>query len=64
MKWSDYFDIEVDNSKGDWRDVKIFLKEKSTGKIIAEYKDIKYATKQAKHKFKRLIKKIERTVLG
>ena len=64
MKWSDYFELEVDDSKGDWRLIKVLLKEKSTGKVIAEYKDMRYAQKQAKHKFRRLIKKIERTVLG
>jgi hypothetical protein len=66
--WKDYFDIkEIDTSHEiDWEldMVKYHLIIKATGEVIAKYNDLKYAQKQAKFKYKKMSKKIERILLG
>lgn len=67
-KWEDYFELstispdtpEYDSSK--WWQVQ--LKIKVSGQVVGVYQDFKYAEKQAKYKFKKIIKQVEKTLLG
>ena len=65
-KWQDFYSIEeVDLDK--WNKhypntIKLCIK--STGQIIGWYRDTRYAEKQAKYKFKKIIKQVEKTLLG
>lgn len=72
MKWTDVFDLKYDAETSDINDLhhrsqpngKFLLVDKSTGKVVGTYDDQSYAIKQAKHKFKRYVKKVERMLLG
>lgn len=65
-KWEDYFKVEeVDFDQWDKQYPNtIKLSIRSTGQIIGWYKDSRYATKQAKYKFKKIMKQVEETLLG
>ncbi len=68
MQWTDMFEIKYDTESSGVNNVhfpvKFHIVDKSTGNIVGSYDDHQYAIKQAKHKFKRYIKKIERMLLG
>lgn len=65
-KWQDYFTVEevdLDVWNKHYPNVmKLYIK--SSGQIIGWYKDRRYAEKQAKYKFKKMIKQVEKTLLG
>lgn len=71
-KWQDYFEIQDALADPDSLDSikhwdfksRYKLIDKSTGKIIGRYQDDKYARKQAKYKFKKMAKRVERILLG
>lgn len=72
--WKDYFKIvEVDNpdykqgaDASDWLlgVYSVYQLHDPDGKVIATYKDYKYAKKQAKYKFRKMISKLEIILLG
>lgn len=67
-KWEDYFELSVitpedkQYTSSQWWHMS--LKIKSTGESIGVYRDRKYAVKQAKYKFKKLVKQVEKALLG
>lgn len=68
MRWEDIFELKYDTETGgmDMHTVnaKFVLIEKASGKVVGAYDDQMYAIKQARHKFKRYMKRIERMLLG
>lgn len=67
-KWNEYFKI-VDNDKSDidnfeWDNHEYQIVIIATGEVIGTYKDERYAIKQAKHKFKRIVSQVEKILLG
>lgn len=65
-KWEDYFiveEVDLDVWNKHYPNV-IKLAIKSTGQPVGWYKDTRYAEKQAKYKFKKIIKQVEKTLLG
>lgn len=62
-KWTDFFQVEPVGSDSLWADDRRYAIKDATGKQIGEYKDRKYAVKQAKYKFKKMQAKIERLLL-
>jgi hypothetical protein len=69
-KWQDYFKVvqvdEEGNSDPDswtWGDEFKFELHDPSGKVVATYKDQKYAVKQAKYRFKKLQKRVEQILL-
>jgi hypothetical protein len=66
-KWSDYFEIRVLNQEADLHytvDYIYQLVVKNTGKVIGTYNSKRYAERQAKLKFQRILDKIEKILLG
>lgn len=74
-KWNDYFKIvQVDNSEDPGRaSATMWMLDESyykyelhdpQGNVVATYKDMKYAKKQAKYKFKRIMAKLEKILLA
>jgi hypothetical protein len=65
-KWQDYFTVEEYTQES--VDLSYFhrykLIVKSTGQIVGNYKDMTYACKQAKYKFKKMSKQVEEILLG
>lgn len=66
MKWQDYYKIEdewiEDGDIGSHYESRLILI--ATGEIVGKYKDTKYAEKQAKYKFKKILAKLEKILLG
>ena len=71
-KWNDYFKIvqteteqSRENSATSWMLDEYYHYElhDPDGKVVGTYKDLKYARKQAKYKFKKLMTKLENILL-
>lgn len=64
--WEEYFEIkEVFYEDGDFGSRYTYsLIIRATGEVIGNYRDIMYAKKQARHKYKKISKKIERILLS
>lgn len=65
-KWNDYFQIiEVDREEHEmWYAYEYKLVVIANQQVVGTYKDEKYAKKQAKYKFRRILKQVEKTLLG
>lgn len=65
-KWQDYFKIvDVDREEHDmFYTFEYQLVVIANDKIVGTYKDEAYAKKQAKYKFRRMLKQVEKTLLG
>lgn len=67
MKWEEHFKIVRKENCGldfsDWND-EYELVLISTGEVVGKYKDETYARKQAKYKFKKISKQVEKILLG
>ncbi len=71
MKWNDYFKIvQIENARSDmsasdWLLDQYYAYEirDPDDKLIGTYKDHKYAKRQAKYKFKKLMAKLEKILL-
>lgn len=73
MKWNDYFKIECieqpfsgDFSRSDWtlEDYYKYELRDLDGNLIGTYRDFKYAKKQAKYKFNKMMAKLENILLA
>lgn len=69
-KWQDYFDVvpvtPKDQDASDWMlgyNQEYAIVDKNDV-VIGTYKDYKYAIKQAKYKFKKIMSGVERILLG
>lgn len=66
--WKNFFEIkEIDVSEEDnwmWDNYEYHLINKHSGEVIGKYKDQRYAEKQAKYKYKKILRKLEKTLLG
>ncbi len=63
MKWDDYYKIVMSDSEN-WDDpITYKILRAADHKVIGEYKDFKYAKKQAKYKFKRMMANVEKILL-
>lgn len=64
-KWEDYFNIREKDMEEDsfftWPGYELVIT--STDTVIGHYKDFKYAKKQAKFKFKKMMRSVERILL-
>lgn len=70
-KWNDYFKIVEtedgrEKSATSWMLDEYYVYElhDPEGKVVGSYKDLKYAKKQAKYKFKKLMAKLEKILLA
>lgn len=65
--WEEYYRVDRKENSGvdfsDWLDTYQIVVI-STNEVVGTYKDYKYARKQAKHKFKKIVKRVERILLG
>lgn len=57
-KWQDYFELSAKS----WNEIALVVK--GTNEVVGVYVDAKYAKKQAKYKFKKITKKVEKALLG
>ena len=72
MTWKDMFEIEDHYQNEPYVHMRwdsphktpYHLVLKSNNTVIAKYRDASYAIKQAKRKFKRMMRKAEREILG
>jgi len=62
MKWQDYYKIEDEWVEDIGFEAKLIVI--ATGEIVGKYKDTRYAEKQAKYKFKKILNKVETILLG
>jgi hypothetical protein len=66
--WKNYFEVkEVDESEEEHWALDVFeyhLINKHTGEVLGIYKDKRYAEKQAKYKYKKILSKLEKSLLG
>jgi hypothetical protein len=65
--WQDYFKIvEIEGAGPDQflYDTKYQVIVVNTEQVVGTYKDFKYAQKQAKYKFKKISKRVEKLLLG
>lgn len=67
--WKNFFEIkEFTSSHEDdhwvFDNYEYHLINKHSGEVIGKYKDQRYAEKQAKYKYKKILRKLEKTLLG
>ena len=62
--WTEYYYVEWDDESDDPFRECYLLRIKGTNEVVGRYRDSKYAEKQAKYKFKRIIQNLEKTLLG
>lgn len=64
--WKEMFEIKLRSEPdGDWGYVDYYeLINKHSGEVVGTYDDEKYAEKQARYKYKKILSKLEKALLS
>ena len=63
LKWQDFYKITQEHPEDHYMGWEYHVTEIATGKVVGRYGDLAYATKQAKHKFNKMQKRVEQILL-